>query len=321
MRARRSLGRLAALAALTVPLFAGVLLLTPGRALADDSPSTITCPKGGSAGGGTVTGTGHSCGTYGRTNALVITATVSCTSSPVLGIPQCSQGDPTFVVTAPSGSQLTKQAVAPGKQGTYTVPAGAPAGTYTATLSGGGADVSATLQLLDPASAGSATTQPPATSGTGAGTDSGAASSGGGSSTVASGTGPNGPGTASGGAYVPLPGNATPPAARTGDLGVIPFPDIAPPAGLAALAPLPAFPPAPGTQEPTDAGTYGKTLPYSGSVPMAAKAASPSLLHTVADNTVGNRQLLEAVAAAALALLGAAHLRRLARHGLRDADL
>jgi hypothetical protein len=68
-------------------------------------------------------------------------------------------------------------------------------------------------------------------------------------------------------------------------------------------------------------GPYGKTLPYDGSVTAAQKAAAkPTLLRHVTD-TVDDQQFAESIAAACLALLFAAHLRRFVRRLPSDADL
>lgn len=310
---RAQLPRLAALAALSVPVAAGALLLSPSPARAADSPFTITCPKSdGAAGGAAVTGRGQQCGTYADAAPAIVTG--SC--QPLL----CA-GGPTFVVRSPSGSTLQSASLGIGHpSSTYTVPAGSPDGTYTAMLSGGGADVSTSFVLQaaptsstepDPAVTPSApggvvapTKRPPTA------TPSASASS----------SGSPAPPTSSAGA-APSTGSGHPAAVGGGHQAVVSFPALAPPAGIAALPPLPRLA-APSTlREEGVQGPYGKTLPYDGSATVVEKSAGkPALLGHVAD-AVDNKQFAESIAAACLALLFAGHLRRFVRRPFGDADL
>lgn len=328
---RARLGRLAALATLSIPVAAGLLLLTPGRALADASSSTITCPKGdGSSGGTTVSGTGHTCGTYADSNQTVIRANIACPT--FIGIAQCGNGNPTFAVTSPSGSKMFSKSLGPGKQGSmsYVVPAGSMDGTYTATLTGGGASVSATFELQAAPSAATAPdpappTSPPddvaaPTTGTSAAPTTGtsAAPTAGAASGSTPPTGSSGAPSTEGAAPPSQSGSGPGPTSASGGHGAaIRFPQLPPPAGIAQLAPLPELP----KSEPGVPGPYGTTLPYDGSVTVAGRTASTSTLLRHVTDTFDDKQVVESVAAAFLALLLAAHLREFTRRPSGDADL
>lgn len=323
--ARVRLARLTALAALSVPVAAGVLLVTPARALADDSPSTITCATSGGSG---------TCGAYLDTIQVVITAHVGCTT--FLGLPQC-MGDPAFVVRSPTGATLSSQSLGTGKSGSmsYALAAGSPDGRYTASLSGGGAAASATVEIEAPPPPPPPTTAAPASTTTTAAPTSSpttGSSTGAGGSTGPPSGGPTSGAPATGGGSTP-PGSTTSAASSAGETAAqvaaaaaaqhkvaASFRSFAPPAGIAQLPPLPQFPTANTNGEPTDPGTYAPTLPYDGSVTVAEKVTKPTLLGHVT-GTFDNRQVVESVAAACLVLLVAAHLRRLVRRPSGDADL
>lgn len=308
-RARRA--RLAALVTLPLPVAGCVLLLTPDPAPAAGSPFTITCPASdGSAGGPSVTGPGQTCGTYSDAAAVVVTA--SCQ-------PVSCLGAPTFAVTSPSGATLFSDSLGADRESqAYTVPTGSPDGTYTASLTGGGADVSTTFLLAGAAASGPA----PAPSVTGV--------------VGAPSTSPtNGPSTPAASTSAPSadPSSAPPTAGAApssqsghgaasggGRRSVAAFPAFRPPAGIATLPALPPLPAAMTTGESGVTGPYGTTLPYGGSVTVAQRAGKPTVFSHVAD-TFDNRQVAESVAAASLALLLAAHLRRFTRRPSGDAEL
>lgn len=311
---RARLVRLGALAALTVPTTGALLLLGASPALADYSPSTLSCPKSdGTPGGRSVAGTGQSCGAFSDSVPTTVTAVVSC------GVICLSE--PQFVLTSPSGSTLFSRSLGPGST-TYVLPAGAPPGTYVAALRGGGANVSATLVLQDPPPPATSNPEPTATA-----SPDGAAPSTGPTTTPSAGTSastPSGtpsPGTTASAGAAPSGGPGTGPSAGPGAAGtrhhgVATLPALLPPAGIMKLPPLPPLPGADPDGAPVS-GPYGKTLPYDGSVTVTQKDGTPAV---VAD-TIGNRQVAESVAAACLALLFAAHVRRFTRHPSGDADL
>lgn len=289
--------RLAALAALSLPMLGGLLLLSPGRAEAATPTATITCPKAdGSAGGVTVEGTNHTCeAVTGNAAALVVGAAVTrdacVTACPV-----------TLVVTDPDGNQFKAERDVQ-DSATWSVTVAHPVpGSYVARLSGTGVDVRTGFEVTAP------TTAPPTSASTAAGSGSSAASPG--SAAPPAPTASTAPTSA---AVVPPSGP------RGGGGGVLRFPVQAPPAGIAALPPLPSLPGGDSDGAPV-AGPYGKTLPYDGSVTVTTGSGQPSVLGHVAD-TFDNEQVAASIAAACLALLVVAHLLRLLRRPAADADL
>jgi hypothetical protein len=309
---RAQLLRLAAVAALSLPVAAGALLLSPSPARAAGSVFTIICPASdGSPGGATVSDHGQ-CGTYADTAPAAVTG--SCQ-------PLCLGGT-TFAVTSASGSTLYAGSLdAVHSARTFTVPAGSPDGIYTATLSGGGADVSASL-VLQTVSTTSTAPGPPVPTTAPGGLVPPTTSPTPGSSSAAPSTSASSPGSAvapSSGAKPSTGSGHGAAVGRSGQPSVVRFPSLAPPAGFAALPPLPTFP-VPSTQRAEGVpGPYGTTLPYDGSVTVAERT-QPSLLRHVAD-TVDDKQFAASIAAAFLALLFAAHLRRFVRRTAGDADL
>lgn len=283
---------LGAFAALALPVAGCLVLLVPGTARAAAPTATITCPRAdGTAGGVTVAGTNHTCETV-TASTLVVGGNVTCSGA-------C--GPLTLTVVDPHGNQFT--------DGPTTSPvlsvrvtAAAP-GSYAATLTEDGTDAVRTgFDVAAP---------PTASPSSGAAGDPGTAAPPppGGTSTP--------PAAASGGA----PSASAGAGAATGSrqLPAVRFPALPPPAGMASLAPLPAFPTTNADGSPV-AGPYGKTLPYDGSVTVAEKAGSPTVFGHVAD-TLTDKQVAESVAAACLALLFAAHVWRLTRRPAGDAEL
>lgn len=209
----------------------------------------------------------------------------------------CSGGSCAVTVTYPSSAaagshqiEITaSRSAGPGTNQTLASPPSAP---VAVTLSG------------PPGS----TPSPSPTAGSG-GSSAGANSAGGGSGTTrtAAAAATRGPQPAGGG------GGGT--ALQPAQVVALGFSSFAPPPGIAKLPPLPVLA-APGTTEPTTAGTYAPTLQYPAQYHVTRVRRPTGALHFSNDVTsvLPARELWTAVAGALLLLLAAFHLQAYLRH-------